>query len=150
VENSVLEDYFSRLQMAAKARGVPLSRIAAETKIALSTMYRWKDSAPQARTSQQIADYLRVSESWLREGFGEMEMRASTTQEEVTPYKFTLRTTPSHPLQSSDLHAGCVAMFNAMPHATTTQAFDFAVLTFEQHWQKYKEAKYSELNQLPP
>jgi transcriptional regulator with XRE-family HTH domain len=146
----VLENYFSRLQKAVESRGISLTDLAAETRVALSTMYRWKESAPQQRTNRQIAERLRVSEVWLREGIGEMELTTDGAREETTPYKFVPRGPHPQPTQAPDLHAGCLAMLHAMPQATTTQAFDYAVLAFEQTWEKFKAAKYSDLNQLPP
>ena len=41
-------------------------------------------------------------------------------------------------------------MLNAMTQAATPQAFDYAAMVFEDTWKKFKEAKYSELNQIPP
>lgn len=113
-------------------------------------MYRWKDSAPHSRTSKQIAKELRVSEKWLREGEVEMEANANTLREEPAQYKFTSRVPPSEPTEAAELHAGCLAMLKTMTHISTPQALDYAALTFEETWQQFKEAKYSELNQIPP
>lgn len=41
-------------------------------------------------------------------------------------------------------------MLNAMTHAQTPQHFDYAVMAFEEVWTKFKQAKYDELNQIPP
>lgn len=145
-KNVELENFYSRLQKALTARGSSLPILAADTGIALSTMYRWRDSAPQTRTAKQIAEHLRVSEEWLREGKGEMESKIGV-REMAAQYKFTPRGSFPHPSTAADFQAGCMAMLNSMTHATTAAAFDYAVIAFEETWQKFKEAKYSEVNQ---
>lgn len=135
------------MQLALDRRGWSLADLQARSKIALSTMYRWRESMPHHRTSKQIADILGVSEAWLREGTGEMESESSV-REMATAYKFTPRGPFPQPSSAPEFYSGCQAMLNAMTHATTTQAFDYAVMAFEDVWTKFKAAKYDELNQL--
>ncbi len=79
-----------------------------------------------------------------------MESTSSMHQEEATPYKFTQRGPVPQPTQAAELHSGCQMMLNAMSNAGTVQAFDYAASSFEEAWEKFKVAKYSELNQIPP
>jgi len=141
-----VENFFSRLQNALEVRKSSLPDLAAQTGIALSTMYRWRDSAPQTRTLKQIAESLGVSMSWLKDGDGEMEIK-TRVREMPAHYQYTPRVPFPQPSAATDLHSGCMAMLNAMTSAQTTAAFDYAVAAFEDTWVKFKEAKYSELNQ---
>lgn len=60
MENNISENFYSRLQKTLEGRGLTLADLASRTGIALSTMYRWKDSEPQTRTVRQIANALDV------------------------------------------------------------------------------------------
>lgn len=144
-----VENFFSRLQSALEVRKSSLADLSAQTGIALSTMYRWRESAPHARTLKQIAESLGVSASWLKDGDGEMESKTSV-REMAAHYKFVQRAPFPLPSKSSDLQAGCIALLNAMTNAKTAEVFDYAVLGFEDAWAQFKEAKYSELNQITP
>lgn len=89
-ENNISENFFSRLQKTLIHRGLGLPDLAARTGIALSTMYRWKDSEPQARTVRQIAGALDVPISVLLGGEDNplREAFANSVREESAAYGF--------------------------------------------------------------
>lgn len=146
----VLENFFSRVQYAAEQRGMTLTGLAEATGIALSTMYRWKESLPHHRTSKQIAEVLRVSEPWLREGFGEME--SATLHEEPTLYRVERRASKGsrtganpQPEGSEDALHLCHKMLDTLSGSLTPEELEHGLLAVSYSLNQFKKAKLEEL-----
>jgi len=141
--------FSSRLSQAIEKDGRSKTAIAIAVGVKPPALSRWLSGViPDHANLTKLAQTLGVDVQWFLAD-GESEP-TSTFREEATPYKFTQRGPVPQPTQSAELHSGCQMMLNAIKHASTQQAFDFAVHSFEEAWAQFKEAKYDELNQTPP
>lgn len=128
-----------------------LTGLADATGIALSTMYRWKESLPHHRTSKQIAEVLRVSEAWLREGLGEMEsegvLREESVQYRVEPLAGRGSKTGINPQPktSAELLNMCHLVLNSVADSGTPEELDQGILAMTYALNQLKRARLAEL-----
>lgn len=127
-----------------------LTGLADATGIALSTMYRWKESLPHNRTSKQIAEVLRVSEAWLREGIGEME--SAVMREEPALYRVEPRAGKGsqtgvnpQPETSSEMLAACHLFLRNFGTIDSRDALHWAVTSMHYAIDQYRDLKLKEL-----
>jgi transcriptional regulator with XRE-family HTH domain len=151
-DNNVQQANFSvRLEERMSKLRLSQHSLAAKLSTTQSTVRGWLNGAlPRERILNELAEALSVNTHWLRTGEGESDAITGTVREEATPYKYTQRTPTPRLAQSSTHLSGCLAMLEAMTDVTTPQAFDYASMSFEKTWEKFKAAKQTELNQLPP
>lgn len=150
-EENVHKTNFSvRLEKIMSRRGLSQHALASLAHTTQSTVRGWLNNAmPRARTLDDLANALSVNVHWLKTGEGEMDRPENTAREEATAYKFVQRSPIASSSNPSELHAGCMAMLSAMKNAATPQALDFATESFQAEYEKFKAAKYNELNQIP-